>query len=90
LFDTKRGVSTYPEALRNGLVDMVFTTDGYYTSVLPELNALSLTKIKPWEERANGVNDLLNKGHAEKLNSFYLGRMGSTSLAFTNTFDPDP
>lgn len=65
------------EALRNGLVDMVFTTDGYYTSVLPEVNALSLTKIKPWEERANGVNDLLNKGHAEKLNSFYLGRMGS-------------
>lgn len=70
------------EALRNGLVDMVFTTDGYYTSVLPEVNALSLTKIKPWEERANGVNDLLNKGHASKLNSFYLGRMGS-GIPFT-------
>ncbi len=65
------------EALRNGLVDMVFTTDGYYTSALPEVNALSLTQIKPWEERARGVNDFLNKGHETKLNSFYLGRMGS-------------
>jgi TRAP-type C4-dicarboxylate transport system substrate-binding protein len=35
------------EALRNGLIDMVFTTDGYYVSAVPEVNALSLTKIKP-------------------------------------------
>lgn len=70
------------EALRNGLVDMVFTTDGYYTSALPEVNALSLTKIKPWEERAKGVNDFLNKNHEKKLNSVYLGRMGS-GIPFT-------
>jgi TRAP-type C4-dicarboxylate transport system substrate-binding protein len=70
------------EALRNGLVDMVFTTDGYYTSALPEVNALSLTKLKPWEERATGVNAFLNKGHESKLNAFYLGRMGS-GIPFT-------
>jgi len=70
------------EALRNGLVDIVFTTDGYYTSALPEVNALSLTKLKPWEERSTGVNDLLNKSHESKLNSFYLGRMGS-GIPFT-------
>jgi TRAP-type transport system periplasmic protein len=70
------------EALRNGLVDMVFTTDGYYTSALPEVNALSLTRIKPWEERAKGVNEFLNKGHGKKLNAFYLGRMGS-GIPFT-------
>jgi len=65
------------EALRNGLVDMVFTTDGYYVSVVPESNALSLTRIKPWEERAKGVNDLMNKIHQEKVNAYYLGRIGS-------------
>ncbi len=70
------------EALRNGIIDIVFTTDGYYTSALPEVNALSLTQIKPWEERSTGVNDFLNKGHEEKLNSFYLGRMGS-GIPFT-------
>ena len=65
------------EALRNGLVDMVFTTDGYYVSVVPESNALSLTRIKPWEERAKGVNELMNKIHQDKVNAYYLGRMGS-------------
>ena len=70
------------EALRNGLIDMVFTTDGYYVSAVPEVNALSLTKIKPWEERARGVNEFLNKSHEKKINSFYLGRMGS-GIPFT-------
>ena len=70
------------EALRNGLIDMVFTTDGYYVSAVPEVNALSLTKIKPWEERARGVNEFLNKSHENKINSFYLGRMGS-GIPFT-------
>ncbi len=70
------------EALRNGLVDMVFTTDGYYISALPEVNALSLTKLKPWEEREKGVNAFLNKNHESKLNAHYLGRMGS-GIPFT-------
>ena len=70
------------EALRNGLIDMVFTTDGYYVSAVPEVNALSLTKIKPWEERTRGVNEFLNKSHENKINSFYLGRMGS-GIPFT-------
>jgi len=65
------------EAARNGLVDMVFTTDGYYVSAVPEANALSLTKIRPWEERARGVNDFLDKIHREKVNCVYLGRMGN-------------
>jgi TRAP-type C4-dicarboxylate transport system substrate-binding protein len=70
------------EALRNGLIDMVFTTDGYYVSIIPEVNALSLTTLRPWEERARGVNDLLNKLHQEKANAYYLGRLG-TDIPFT-------
>ena len=65
------------EALRNGLVDMVFTTDGYYVSAVPEVNAMSLTKLKPWEEREKGVNAYLDKIHQEKVNAVYLGRLGN-------------
>ena len=65
------------EALRNGLVDMVFTTVGYYVSIIPEADGLNLTALRPWEERAKGVNDFLNKIHQEKANAFYLGRLGS-------------
>ena len=57
------------EALRNGLVDMVFTTDGYYVSAVPVVNAMSLTTLKPWEERKRGVNAFLNKIHREKVNA---------------------
>jgi TRAP-type C4-dicarboxylate transport system substrate-binding protein len=70
------------EALRNGLVDMVFTTDGYYVSAVPSVNALSLTPLRPWEERARGVNVFLNEIHQAKVNSYYLGRMG-TEIPFT-------
>lgn len=64
------------EAVRNGVVDMVFTTAGYYVSVMPEVDALNLSKMTPWEERKAGVNRYLNTLHNEKVNCFYLGHMG--------------
>ena len=64
------------EAARTGLVDMVFTTDGYYVSALPEVNALSLSMLEAWEEREKGVNDFLNKLHQNAVNCTYLGRLG--------------
>lgn len=64
------------EALRNGSVDMVFTTSGYYVSVVPVVDGLNLTEFTPWEERAKGVDDFLNKIHNEKVNAQYLGRLG--------------
>lgn len=70
------------EAARMGVVDMVFTTDGYYVSAVPEVNALSVSMLDGWEERAKGVNDLLDKIHQEKVGCVYLGRLGH-NLPFT-------
>jgi TRAP-type C4-dicarboxylate transport system substrate-binding protein len=70
------------EAARMGVVDMVFTTDGYYVSAVPEVNALSVSMLNGWEERAKGVNALLDKIHQEKVNCVYLGRLGH-NLPFT-------
>ncbi|PKN30683.1 MAG: hypothetical protein CVU64_02085 [Deltaproteobacteria bacterium HGW-Deltaproteobacteria-21] len=70
------------EAARMGVVDMVFTTDGYYVSAVPEVNALSVSTMDGWEERAAGVNDYLSKIHEEKVNCVYLGRLGH-NLQFT-------
>jgi TRAP-type C4-dicarboxylate transport system substrate-binding protein len=64
------------EALRNGSVDMVFTTSGYYVSVVPVVDGLNLTEFTPWEERERGVNDFLNKIHNQKVNAEYMGRLG--------------
>jgi TRAP-type transport system periplasmic protein len=70
------------EAARKGLVDLVSTTAGYYLSVVPEADAMTLTRIHSWEERAKGVNDIMNKIHQKKINCFYLGRIG-TDIPFT-------
>lgn len=70
------------EALKNGLVDMVFTTVGYYVSSVPVVDGLNLTRLEPWEEREQGVNDFLNKIHQKKINAYYLGHMG-TGMPFT-------
>jgi len=70
------------EAARMGVVDMVFTTDGYYVSAVPEVNALSVSMLDGWEERAKGVNAFLDKIHQEKVGCVYLGRLGH-NLPFT-------
>lgn len=64
------------EALRNGSVDMVFSTSGYYVSAVPVVDGLNLTEYTPWEERDRGVNDFLNKIHNQKVNADYMGRLG--------------
>jgi TRAP-type C4-dicarboxylate transport system substrate-binding protein len=64
------------EALRNGSVDMVFSTSGYYVSAVPVVDGLNLTEFTPAEEREKGVNDFLNKIHNQKVNAQYMGRLG--------------
>jgi TRAP-type C4-dicarboxylate transport system substrate-binding protein len=68
------------EANRRGLVDMTYTAASYYTSIMPEMDAMSLSKLMPWEERANGLNDYLEKLHNAKANAHYLGRFDTASL----------
>lgn len=65
------------EAARTGLIDMVFTTNAYYTSIIPVMDSLFATTLRPWEEREKGVYDYLQKLHAEKANCYFLSRMGS-------------
>jgi len=65
------------EAVRTGLVDMVFTATSYYTSIIPVGDGFSATALKPWEERDKGVFAFIQKIHAEKANVYFLSRMGS-------------
>ncbi len=65
------------EAVRTGVVDMVFTATSYYTSIIPAGDGFSATPFKPWEEREKGVFDFMQKIHAEKANAYFLARMGS-------------
>ncbi len=63
------------QACQRGMVDMVFTTNAYYVSLLPEVDALKLSVFTPAEERKNGAWAYMNQLH-EKLGLYYLARLG--------------
>jgi TRAP-type transport system periplasmic protein len=70
------------EALRSGMVDMILTAASYYTSIMPEMDIMSLTTMKPWEERQAGVYDYLEKLHNTKANAHYMSRLGTGDLFY--------
>jgi TRAP-type C4-dicarboxylate transport system substrate-binding protein len=62
-----------PEAVRSGVIDMIYGPGSYYPGIVPETDALVGSNVPPMEKRANGGIDLLNQIHQEKMNVYYLG-----------------
>ena len=62
-----------PEAVRTGVIDMVYGPASYYPGIVPETDALVGSNVTPMEKRENGGIDLLNQIHQEKMNVYYLG-----------------
>lgn len=67
------------EALRTGLIDMVFMAGSYYTSIIPEIDIMCLSTKTIEQEKADGVLDYLEEIHNKKANAHVLGRVGSGS-----------
>jgi len=64
------------QALQRGMVDICYTTNAYYVSLLPEVDAMKLSPFSPAEERARGVTAYWNDLHEKRLKIYYLGRLG--------------
>jgi TRAP-type C4-dicarboxylate transport system substrate-binding protein len=62
-------------AVRTGVVDIGMSTGAFYTTIMPEADALKLTQMPGPELRKNGAVDLINKIWNEKANMQYLGRV---------------
>jgi TRAP-type C4-dicarboxylate transport system substrate-binding protein len=62
-------------AVKTGVVDMAMSTGAFYTNVMPEADALKLTRMPIAEQRKNGAYDYINKVWNEKGNMYYLARM---------------
>ena len=62
-------------AVKTGVVDMAMSTGAFYTNVMPEADALKLTRVFIAEQRKNGAFDYINKVWNEKANMQYLARM---------------
>jgi TRAP-type transport system periplasmic protein len=63
-------------AIEKGMVDLMYTSPGFYASKMPELDLMNITPMKPWEEKAVGFYDYLDKLHNEKVNAHFLCRNG--------------
>ena len=62
-------------AVKTGVVDIGMSTGAFYTNVMPESDALKLTRMFVAEQRRNGAFDYINKVWNEKGNMQYLVRM---------------
>ncbi len=68
------------EAVRNGVIDLVYTVTADYQAHMPSGQSMVLSRLSPSEERKSGYYDWLVKRHMEKLNARYLGRLHSSGF----------
>lgn len=67
------GMFEQPDAVRNGVVDMVYTPGSFYAGTVPEKDALVASNLTAVETRRNGGIDLYNQIHQEKMGVYFLG-----------------
>jgi TRAP-type transport system periplasmic protein len=63
-------------AVKGGVVDIANVPGAFYTNLMPEADALKLTQRPMQELRQTGGWEYLNQLHNEKLNAYYLARVG--------------
>ncbi|MEO6625555.1 MAG: TRAP transporter substrate-binding protein DctP [Burkholderiaceae bacterium] len=77
------------EAQKNGVIDMVNAAPGLYLNIVPEGEVFSATSKKPWELRANGGWDMVNKIFEQKANAHILAHVdGGTGFHIFTVNEP--
>ena len=71
------GMFQQPDAVRDGVVDMVYTPGSFYGGTVPEKDALVASNLTGPEARANGGIELIDQIHQEKMGVKYLAWMDS-------------
>lgn len=56
------------DAVRTGVVDMLYAPGTYYLGLIPEADAVAASTITPMEARESGALDVLKKPFADKMN----------------------
>lgn len=67
------GMFQQPDAVRDGIVDMVYTPGSFYAGALPEKDALVTSNLTAVETRANGGTEMIDQIHQQKMGVKYLG-----------------
>lgn len=62
-------------AVRTGVVEIANVTGAFYTTIMPEADALKLAQIPVAEQRKNGAVEYINSIWNAKANAYYLARV---------------
>lgn len=62
-----------PNAVRDGVVDMVHTPGSFYGASVPEIDAMVASRVTPMQARENGGAALMDAAHQERFNVRHLG-----------------
>ncbi|MBL8378955.1 MAG: TRAP transporter substrate-binding protein DctP [Burkholderiales bacterium] len=71
------GMFEQPAAVRDGVVDMVYTPCAFYAAAVPECDAVSASSIDGPTARKSGATAALNEAHVRRMSTVYLGWMDS-------------
>lgn len=66
-----------PGAVRDGVVDMVYTACAFYAAQVPECDAMSASTLDGPTARKNGGTELLNRVHQKRMGTYLLGWVDS-------------
>ncbi len=66
-----------PGAVRDGVVDMVYTPCAFYAAAVPECDAMSASTIDGPTARKNGGSELFNQIHQRRIGVYMLGWVDS-------------
>ena len=67
------GMFQQPDAVRDGIVDMVYTPGSFYGGALPEKDAMVASNLTAVDTRENGGTALIDEIHQQKMGLKYLG-----------------
>ncbi len=67
------GMFQQPDAVRDGIVDMVYTPGSFYGGALPEKDAMVASNLTAVDTRKNGGTEMMDQIHQEKMGLKYLG-----------------
>jgi len=71
------GMMEQPGAVRNGVVDMVYSPCAFYAATVPECDAVSASTVDGPTARKNGGTELLNQIHQKRMGVVLLGWVDS-------------
>ncbi len=69
------------KGFKSGLYDLMYTAASYHRGVVPEVDALSATQLRPWDARKNGAMAALDAALTKRLDGILLAQT-ATSVSF--------